>query len=212
MFDDQLYVMAKRSEVEYETPYYLAFMLKEKHIELPNIRLGVETKDNKKIAHIVATQSSQIIVDRNNLNDIRNRIKDNIPADPHFRFYNPSHLISLIITFGMLKGMGIEEVEVTDYLPFRKRKSVIEKQMSQEESDNFQRRLTDKNIITYMKLCTITKGIEIDNYPEMDMKMKLKIGENIVCANSWLQQLYDQGCEIGKKYKIDEQDQKKLIK
>jgi len=212
LLEDQLYVMAKRSEVEYETPYYLAFMLKKNHIELPNIRLGIENKENKKVAHIIATQSSQITVDRNILNDIREKIKENIPNDSNFRFYNPSHLISLIITFGLLKGMGINEVEVTDYLPFRKRKSVIEKQMSESEADNFQRRLTDKNIITYMKLSTITNGIEIDNYPEMDMKMKLKIGENVVCVNSWLQQLYDQGYEIGKEYKKEEQNQKKLIK
>lgn len=48
LFDDELYVMSKRSEIEYETPFYLAFMLKNKRVELPNVRMGIETINDKK--------------------------------------------------------------------------------------------------------------------------------------------------------------------
>lgn len=203
IFDDQLFVMLKRSELEYETPYYLAFMLKNKMVELPNVRLGIETKDNIKIAHIVATQSAQTVLNKNNLNIIQTEIKKNLPKDPYFRFYNPTHLISLLMTFGLLNGMGIKEIQVKDFMPFRYNKTVIDKQMNVEEADKYQTRLTNKNLITYMRLVELVDGVNIISYPEMDMGLNLRLDDEVKCANEFLQNIYDMSYNVGKENKID---------
>ena len=187
LFDDELYVMLKRSELEYETPYYLSFMLKNKKVELPNVRMGIEEKSNKLIAHIIATQSAQKIMEKENLDKIQLEIKQNLPNDPYFRFYNPTHLISLLMTFGILNGMEIKYVEVKDFLPFRYNKTILDKQMSQEEADNYQTRLTNKNLITYMRLIELVDGINIVSYPEMDMGLNLHLADQIKCKNEFLQ-------------------------
>lgn len=210
IFNDELYVKFKRSELEYETPNYLCYMLKNKHVELPNVRLGIENKLDKKVAHILATQSSQIYMDKQNELEIQNEIKKNIPKISMFRFYNPSHLISLIITFGMLKGLNIEDVDVVDYMPFRHKKTILEKNMSEEESDIYQTRLTEKNITTYMKLSSICEGIDVVSYPDMNLGLKLKIDDNVEFDNEFLQELYDYGYNMGKQ--IENSECKKLLK
>lgn len=203
LFNDDLYVMCKRSELEYETPYYLAFMLNNKRVELPNIRMGIETKEDKKVAHIIATQSAQTILNPENFQQIQTEIKNNLPTDSYFRFYNPTHLISILITFGLLNGMGIQEVEVKDFLPFRYNKTVLDRQMDTEEADKFQTRLTNKNLITYMRLISVVDGIDVITYPEMDMSLKLKIEDNVVCKNEFLQKIYDMGYKLGKENRIN---------
>ncbi|MBQ2947018.1 MAG: hypothetical protein IJE04_04120 [Bacilli bacterium] len=211
LFNDDLYVMCKRSELEYETPYYLAFMLNNKRVELPNIRMGIENKEEKKVAHIIATQSAQTVLNQETFQEIQKEIKNNLPTDAYFRFYNPSHLVSILMTFGLLKGIGIEEVEVKDFLPFRYNKTVLDRQMDPEESDNFQRRLTNKNLITYMRLISVVDGIDIITYPEMDMSLKLKIEDNVVCKNEFLQKIYDMGYKLGIENK-NNLEQNKTIK
>lgn len=213
LFDDELYVMLKRSELEYETPYYLSFMLKNKKVELPNVRMGIEEKSNKLIAHIIATQSAQKIMEKENLDKIQLEIKQNLPNDPYFRFYNPTHLISLLMTFGILNGMEIKYVEVKDFLPFRYNKTILDKQMSQEEADNYQTRLTNKNLITYMRLIELVDGINIVSYPEMDMGLNLHLDDQIKCKNEFLQYIYDISYNLGKKYKVKlgKETEKKVI-
>jgi len=202
VMDDELFVMLKRSELEYETPYCLCFMLKNNVIELPNIRLGIETQGHKKIAHILATQTTQSShINRENMKKIEKYLKNIIPNDSSFRFFNPSHLVSLLMCFGILKGMGISDIEVVDYLPFRHKKTVLDKQMSDEEAANFQMRLTDKNMITYMRLVSVINGIKILSYPEMDMGLKLNISNNVTSESEELQSLYDICYEFGKKMK-----------
>ena len=198
LFDDQLYVKLKRSELEYETPYYMCYMLKNNHVELPNIRFGIENKLDKKVAHILATQSSQISMPEENKLKIESEIKKNIPKTKYFRFYNPSHLISLVITFGILKGVGIEDIDVVDYMPFRHKKTILEKKMSEEEADVYQTRLTEKNLSTYIKLSMICNGIDVVNYPDMNLGLKLKIEDNVTFENKFLQDLYDCGYDMGK--------------
>lgn len=210
IFDDELYVKVKRSELEYETPYYLCYMLKNKHVELPNIRIGIENKLDKKVAHILATQSSQIYMDKQNESEIQKEIKKNIPKSSMYRFYNPTHLISLIITFGILKGLNIEDIDVVDYMPFRHKKTILEKNMSDEEADIYQTRLTEKNITTYMKLSSICSGIDVVSYPDMNLGLKLKISDNVKFANDFLQLLYDYGYNVGECMMKD--DCKKLLK
>lgn len=75
--------------------------------------------------------------------------------------------------------------------------------MDTEEADNFQTRLTNKNLITYMRLISVVDGIDVITYPEMDMSLKLKIDDNIVCNNEFLQKIYDMGYELGKQNKIN---------
>lgn len=203
LFEDDLYVMCKRSELEYETPYYLAFMLNNNRVELPNIRMGIEQKEDRKVAHILATQSAQTVLNPESLKQIQDEIKNNIPPDSYFRFYNPTHLVSILMTFGMLNGMGIKEVDVKDYLPFRYNKTILDKQMSLEEAEKYQTRLTNKNLITYMRLISMVDGIEVLAYPEMDMSLKLNINDNVVCKNEFLQKIYDMGYQLGKKNKIN---------
>ena len=202
-FDDELFVMLKRSELEYETPYYLAFMLKNKKVELPNIRLGIEEKENKLVAHIIATQSAQKILDKENLSKVQSDIKENLPNDPYFRFYNPTHLISLLMTFGILNGIGIKHIGVKDFLPFRYNKTVLDKQMNEEEAYNYQTRLTNKNLITYMRLIELVEGIDIISYPEMDMGLNLYLQDEIKCKNKFLQHIYDISYDLGRKYNIN---------
>ena len=66
----ELYSFLKRSDVEYETPYYLTFFTrhpknpddptdKEVLLELPNIRFGVSEDENGPVAYIYATQTAQ---------------------------------------------------------------------------------------------------------------------------------------------------------
>lgn len=197
LFDDGLYVKLKKSSLAYETPYYLSFMLGSKKVELPNVRLGIFNQNNQKAAYILATQTSQDdTLNKDNMRQIDQQIKELIPNESAFRFYNPSHLISLLLSFGILKGMRVSKVEVADYLPFRLKKIIADKHMNEEEIVNFQTRLTDKNMITYMKLASIVKGIDIVTYPEMDMGLKLEINE-VACPNEELQRIYEMGYELG---------------
>ena len=201
LFNDDLFVMCKRSELQYETPYYLAFMLNNKRVESPNLRMGIETRENKKVAHIIATQSAQRVLNPENLQEVQTEIKNNLPTDSYFRFYNPTHLVSILMTFGLLNGLGIKEVEVKDFLLFRYNKTVLDRQMDTEEADKFQTRLTNKNLITYMRLISMVDGIDVISYPEMDMSLKLKIEDNVVCKNEFLQKIYDMGYQLGKENK-----------
>jgi len=203
LFDDELFVMSKRSELEYETPYYLAFMLNNKRVELPNVRLGIEVKGDKKTAHIIALQTAQRVLDRDNLNKIQSDIKRNLPKDSYFRFYNPTHLVSILMTFGILNGMGINNIEVKDFMPFRYNKTILDKQMNEDEANNYQTRLTNKNLITYMRLNELVDGINIVSYPEMDMGLKVNLSEEIKCKNEFLQNIYDMGYKLGEEYKIN---------
>ena len=106
------------------------------------------------------------------------------------------------MTFGLLNGMGIQEVEVKDFLPFRYNKTVLDRQMDTEEADKFQTRLTNKNLITYMRLISVVDGIDVITYPEMDMSLKLKIVDNVVCKNEFLQKIYDMGYQLGTENRI----------
>lgn len=213
MLDDDLYIMFKRSELEYETPFCLCFMLKNHVVELPNVRLGIENYNGKKIAHILATQTTQSShINHENMGIVEKYIKSIIPTDSAFRFFNPSHLVSILMSFGILKGMGITEVEVADYLPFRHKKTVLDKQMNEEEATNFQRRLTDKNMITYMRLVSVTEGIKIMTYPEMEMGLKLDISGDIICNSKELQELYDMCYSFSKSIKEQELDDGRDLK
>ncbi len=188
-FSDELYVMLKRSELEYETPYCITFMLKNKIVELPNLRLGV---DNDNVAHILAVQSSQNAqISRENTQELQDYVKKIIPKSSSFRFYNPLHLVSLFMGMGILKGLGITKVEVADYLPLRYLKTSLNKHMSDEERENYQRRLTDKNLFTYMRLATVVDGIDVLHYAGDGESLILDISGDLSCESDTLQQIYE---------------------
>lgn len=195
---DEVYCMLKRSELEYETPYSLCFMLRNNIVELPYIRLGISNNQ----AYILSVQSSQSsYVDKDNEAKIDKYIKSIMPKTSAFRFFNPSHLVSILMCFGILKSLGINEIYVSDYLPFRYRKTIIDKQMSEEEADNFQKRLTDKNIYTYLRLVNISKGINVLSYPDGEEVLKLDISSDIILNNQYLQELFDKSYEFGNRIK-----------
>lgn len=205
LFKDSLFTMAKRSELWYETPYYLAFMLANSRVELPNVRLGVSEEDGKKVAHIIATQTAQTQNNMERLAEINKEIKESMPSESYFRFYNPSHLVSLVITFGLLKGMGINEVIIKDYMPFRYKKVIMDKQLNEEEAENYQTRLTTKNLATYMRIVSNIEGIDILSYPDVDSELKLIIKDDVKGKNDFLTNLYNIGLNLGEQYKKDDE-------
>lgn len=199
ILDDDIYVMLKRSELEYETPYCLCFMLRNSVVELPYVRLGIENNNGKLKAYILSVQTSQSgYIDRDNLVMVDKYFKSIIPKEKDFRNFNPSHLVSILMAFGLLKGLGIENIVVYDYLPFRFNKTVLDKGMNEDEADSFQRRLTDKNIYTYMRLCSVSEGIEIVNYPDDGSLLELNISNTIVSSSEELNRLYNMCYELGK--------------
>lgn len=137
---------------------------------------------------------------------IQTEIKKQLPTDPNFRFYNPTHLISILLTFGYLNGLGIKLIKVKDFLPFRYYKTVLDKQMNTEEADNYQNRLTNKNLITYLRLIELVDGIDVHNYPELDMGLSIKLSDNIKCKNEFLQNIYDIGYKLGMQTKYKDED------
>ncbi len=206
IFEDELYVMLKRSEILYETPYYFAFMLKDKFIELPNVRFGISIENGIKVANIIATQSSQRHESLISLDTIQKEIKSYLPKDSYYRFFNPTHLVSLVLTFGIFKGMDINKVVVKDYLPFRYKKVIMDKQLNEEEAYYYQTRLTTKNLITYMRIISNMEDLNIIQYPDIDTELTLSIGDNVKSQNEFLTNIYSMGLEIGKKYKIKNEE------
>lgn len=198
IFDDELYIMSKKSELWYETPFYISLMLRNKMIELPNVRLGISNNNGKKVANILATQSSQHINNFDIYNELQNYIKESIPSDSYYRFINPTHLISLVIIFGFLKGLGIEDIIVKDYMPYRYKKVINDKQFSEDEGYNYQTRLTTKNLTTYMRIVSNLEGINIEAYPEHGIELKLKITDNVVGKNDFINSLYYTGYNFAK--------------
>ena len=202
--NDEMYFCVKRSDIEYETPYYFSFMLKNSYYELPNVRLGITSNGDKKIAHIIATQTSQFTPENE---DISKMIKKGIPHTSKFRFSNPDYLVSILIAFGILKGMGIENVVVEDYMPLRSHKTIRDKSMGEEESNRYMERIYDKEIYTYLKLSELCNGIDIKSFPDDGNNMNIALNDNITCANEFLQNLYNMAYNFGKNYKVQDQEE-----
>lgn len=208
IFNDELYVFLKKSTVVYETPYYLSFMLKDTHMELPNVRLGVEDYDGKKIANILAVQTSQTVEPNQRSILVENTIKKQMPKSKNFREFNPSHLASLVLAFGLLKGLGIEYVNVPDYLPYRYQRYLIEGKYNLEEIDIYQHRLTDKYMNNFFRLLEFVEDEQRDEiireYPDMDNVLRLRLIDDIKFKNEFLQELYETTYKIGLEHRTDQ--------
>ncbi len=205
-YNDELYGMCKRSEVNYETPYYFSFMLRNHFYELPNIRFGIEQRD-KKIAHILAIQSAQREHDETYELEFQKYIKENIPKSKNFRQFNPNHLISLILALGIFNGVGIKDIEAPDYFPLRYQRFVLENRMNYEELDSFQHRLTNMMLNTYLKITEYTDDFQVFNYPETGYPVSFITNDKCHFNNSFLQNIYDMGYNCSQK--LDENNKKK---
>lgn len=201
LFDDDLYVMLKRSELWYETPFYISLMLCNKHIELPNVRLGIDFE--KKCANIIAVQSSQVQQNTSEFTSLQETIKRVLPKDSYYRFINPSHLISLVITMGYLKAIGIDEILLKDYMPFRYKKVVYDKHLDEDEAEKLQTRLTTKNIATFLRIASNIDGINVMSYPGNSSELKLHIANDIHGKNQFIEDLFKLGYDLGQKNKCE---------
>lgn len=193
LFGDELYLLLKKSTVAYETPYYLSFMLKDNRIELPNIRMGIENRNGERVAHILATQTSQDIKSTDREKELANVTKKLLPKSKNFREFNPSHLLSLTITLGFLNGFGIKAIIVPDYLPLRYQRFVLEERKSEEELHAYQHRLTNKFFNTFFRLFENAEGINLYNIPEAGTPMLFKLDDEVRFENEFLQHAYNIG-------------------
>lgn len=208
LLGDELYLLLKKATVAYETPYYLSFMMKNRRVELPNIRMGIEDYgDGRAIAHIIATQSSQMLSSKEQENELNKIIKQFLPKSKYFREYNPSHLVSLVLTIGLLKARDINIIRFPNYIPLRYRKQVLEGNKNEEEIDRYQHRLTNKFTNNFLRMVEVSEGIEISSYPENGNVTELKLGEEIKFNNEFLDKLYTMAYESTLNY-MEEEDLK----
>ena len=195
-FGDEIFFKTKRSDIEYETPYYFAFMLKNHRFELPNVRLSITNNEfGEKLASIITVQSSQITRTNVEISDI---IKKKTPKTSAFRFYNPDNFISLIISFGILNGLGIYTIDVQDFMPIRYRKTVLDTKMNENEAEDYIKRVFDKNIACYYKMVLLTDDIEILSNIGCPANLQLKTSEMIHFDDAFLQNLYMMGFNYGR--------------
>lgn len=197
LLDDELYLVERKSTIAYETPFYLSYMLKDYRVELPNIRMGIENTGSEKRAHILSIQSTQTHINKTGDKIINELIKSKLPKSPNFREYNPSHLISLLITIGILSGLGINQIEAYIYLPMRYQRFVLEQEKSHDELCQYQHRLTNKFINTFFRLMEFTKDIYISSYPENNSNLILKMNEQINFDDAFLNEIYMTGYKLG---------------
>lgn len=202
---DELYVLLKRAPVAYETPYYFAFMMKNAHIEFPNIRMGIADLDGKKRAHILAVQTSQTVEENEKSKEIANLVKRMLPKSKYFREFNPSHLLSFVFFMGILNGVGIKEIEIPDFLPLRYQRFVNEGRMSEEELHSYQYRLTNKFLNTFLRVNEHAEGMEIINYSEYGSPVIVRLDDKITFDNEFLQNVYNIGYRMEKREDIEEE-------
>ncbi len=198
-FDDEVYFKVKGSNIEFETPWFFAFMLKNHEFMLPSVRLGLTTVEGKTSANIVAIQSSSVT---NHNPEVSRIIKDNIPKNSTFRHYNPEHFISLVLAFGVLNGLGITNINVQDFMPIRYRKTVMDKHFNEEEANNYIQRVYDQNIACYFKMALLSDDVMIQNFPGSGDNIIIETNDTIEFNNEFLDHLYLLGYNYGKSKRI----------
>ena len=201
-FEDEVFFKVKKSDVEYETPWYFAFMLRKHRFELPNVRLAImENNDGEKIANIIAVQSSQLTRSNSSISEY---IKKIMPKSSTFRFYNPDHFVSIVLTFGILNGIGIKKIDIQDFMPIRYRKTVLDCKMNTDEANAYIKRIYDKNIACYYKMMSFTEDINIENNAGSGTNLLLTTNDIIHFNNPFLHNLYMMGYNYGKSLDFNE--------
>lgn len=201
LFCGRLFVKSKRANINYETPYYISFVINdgEKVVELPNIRLGIAEIEGEKTAHILAVQTSQDTDKNETYNRLMAKINASFTKSKYFRQYNPSHIVSLVLTYGILKGLGINRVKVNDYFPLRFNRLILEGKTSESELYDLQYRLVNKNILNYFKISEHFTGITINGKLEEGEGLLIDLEDSVTNSNEFFQELYNMGLETGLK-------------
>lgn len=213
ILNDNLFLMNKKAELAYETPFYLSFMLEKNRVELPNIRVGIENDGLKKVANVFAIQSPQSKpLNPETKKEIELKIKENSPKSKNFRMHNPSHLYSLVLTIGLLNGCGIKDVEVPDFMPLRYRRYVLEGKKSEEELHDFQHHMTDRLMFTFFRMLEFSEGIDIAEYPENGQPFSMHLNEDIHFNNPFLEEAYEVGYNEGLRNRIEEDNTIKIAR
>lgn len=207
IFDDKHYIIKRRAALAYETPYYLRFMLKDKRVEFPNIRYGIEWTSGIPVAHIQAIQTSQEKTPNEAYYKISQYIKENLPKCKYFREFNPMHLASLVEFIGMINAFGIKRIVACDYFALRYQRYCLENNKSEEELHNYQHRLTNKYTNTFMRMLEYTDDIHLVKYPDETGEFILEIDDNVSFSSPILQELYDIGYKSAEKEKIGTVDE-----
>ncbi|MBO4601410.1 MAG: hypothetical protein J5634_04185 [Bacilli bacterium] len=199
LFEDNVYAVAIRKNISYETPYWLSFILEKNRFCFPLVASGIYEYDDEMTAEIVTVQDSQAIpFDINRNNEIKDRIKKESPKTHNFREHNPTHLFSILFTIGYLNGANITSINVCTYMPFRYQRQVIENNKSDEEIDSFQNRVAMKNLYSWFRILEFTEDIVVENYPDNGTFLSLKLNNEIKFNNNLFQKVYDLGYNAGR--------------
>lgn len=190
---NDVFVKLKKAYASYETPYYFSFYLKNSGeiLELPNIRFGI---DDKKV-FILATQTSQENYNNKNYDKLCECYKCFIGNNKYFRNYNPMHAISIILSLGLFKRFGMDNINVVGYMPFRYKKCSIENNFSDFESNDLQYRLTNKQFYTYLRVLENFDGIFINDYSDLTGNLSLILSDDISSSNDILNDLFYMTCK-----------------
>lgn len=199
IFDKDLNVLRRNANINYETPHFLSYSIPEKNgfIELPNIRFGISSLNDKKTAHILAMQASQDNIFIEEYRAIEENVKNLVKNKGDIRYYNPMFIASLAITFGILNGLGVERIEFTPFLPLRFREKEEKEEKDEEYLNLLQQQLTNKNINNLVKMCEYFNGIIIHQFGETaEENLVLDISGINSCNNMFLSELYNVGYNI----------------
>lgn len=195
---DDHYIAVRKAALAYETPYYVRFMLKNKHVEFPNIRFGIEWTGGEKVAHIQAIQDSQEVTPNEEHNIIRKHITSSLPKSKYFREFNPMHLASLVEFIGMLNAWEIKRIIACDYFALRYQRYCLENNKSEEELHAYQHRLTNKYTNTFFRMLEYTDDIIVTKYPDESGEFSLEIMGDVKFSSPILQEIYDMGYSSAK--------------
>lgn len=192
-------VLAKRAEEYYgsETPYTMRYALDRKGFRytMPFVRYGIAEDQ----AYIYSIQRKGKIKFRypriKEINGRFNRVNSGVKTE---RDITPSMLISATMFMGMLKGVGIKEVKIADFLT-RRFGHYNGINGNVEEASKIQDNITNKFLRTYTRLVAQFHGIEIYSYPnDIDSYLSLRLGEEISSDNPLLNQFFALGLQYGK--------------
>lgn len=191
-------VLAKRAEEYYgaETPYTMRFFLDRKGFKytMPFVRYGISGEQ----AYIYSIQrKGKIKLKYPRIKEIHvkfNKVNSGIKSE---RDITPSMLISATMFIGMLKGAGIEEVKIADFLT--RRYGHYNGVSSYEEADRIQENTTNKFLRIFTRIQGQFDGIDIYSYPnDVDSYLTIKLEDTISSPNHLLNEFFNLGFEYGK--------------
>lgn len=191
-------VLARRAEEYYgsETPYTMRYALDKKGFKytMPFVRYGISGNQ----AYIYSIQrKGKTNFKHKRIKELNGKFNSVNSGVKHDRDITPSMLVSATIFLGMLKGIGIENIKIADFLT--RRFGHYEGFPSYEESLKLQENITNKFLKTFNRLANQFNGIDIISYPnDYDSYLNLKLGKNISSKNKLLNDFFELGFNYGK--------------